>query len=332
MKTPTATILGISALVPLVVALLLTVFAWPVVNTAPNKLPVGLVTTSTMQKRLPQLLERARPGAFDFKTYASEEEARKAILEREVYGALLVDPAKPDNFKVLTASAGSPAVAQLIGAIGGQVGTLLSASGFGAPMTEDLVTATTDDPRQATLIGGVLPLVISGIISGLLLTTNLRRGGERLTGTVLIALTTGFAMTSIVQFGFKTVQGSYLTNSLVVSLAIAAIVSLVTGLVSSLGTRGLGVAGITLMLVSNPFSALSSAPEMLPGIWGSIGQLLPLGAFGHALRSVAFFDGHGASGPLWVLVFWVVLGSSLILLGSRQPAASRATSTANAAT
>lgn len=330
MKAPASTILGISTLIPLVVTLLLTVFAWPVVNTAPNKLPLGLVTSSTMQKRLPQLLERARPGAFDFKSYASEKEARKAILEREVYGALLIDPAKPDDFKVLTASAGSPAVAQLIGAIGGQVGTLLSASGFGTPTTEDLVPATTDDPRQAALIGGVLPLVISGIISGLLLTTKLRRGGERIAAVLLIALLTGFAMTSIVQFGFKTIQGSYLTNSLVASLAVAAVVALATGLASSLGTRGLGVAGATLLLVSNPFSALSSAPEMLPGIWGSIGQLLPLGAFGHALRSVAFFDSHGAGGPLWVLLLWVTFGSSLILLGSRQPAASPATSTASA--
>ncbi len=318
MKTPLTTILGISALVPLVVSLLLTVFAWPAVNTAPNKLPIGLVTTPTMTKRLPQLLERLRPGAFDLKAFASETEARQAILEREVYGAILLDPTRPEDFKVLTASAGSPAVAQLIGVIGGQVGTLLSASGFAAPILEDLVPATTDDPRQAALVGSALPLVISGILGGLLLTTRLRSASERITAILLIALFTGFAMTGIVQFGFKTLQGSYLTNSLIASLAIAAVVSLVVGLGSSLGARGLGLAGATLMLVANPFSALSSAPEMLPGVWGTVGQLLPLGAFGHLLRSVAFFEGNGASQALWVLLFWVVFGLALILLGSRQ--------------
>jgi hypothetical protein len=318
MRTPVTTILGISALVPLVVSVLLIVFAWPVVNTAPNKLPIGLVTSTTMTQRLPKLLEGIRPGAFDLKAFSTENEARQAILEREVYGAIVLDPTKPEDFKVLTASAGSPAVAQLIGVIGGQVGTLLSASGFAAPILEDLVPATTDDPRQAGLVGGALPLVISGIISGLLLTTRLRNASERITATLLIALLTGFAVTSIVQFGFKTLEGSYLTNSLIASLAVAAVVSFEVGLGSSLGVAGLGLAAVTMMLVANPFSALSSAPEMLPGIWGPIGQLLPLGAFGHLLRSVAFFNGNGAGQPLWVLLSWVVFGLALILIGSRQ--------------
>jgi hypothetical protein len=319
MRTPITTTLGIAALVPLVVSLLLIIFAWPVVNTAPNKLPIGLVTSTTMTQRLPKLLEGLRPGAFVLKAFDSEAQARQAILEREVYGAILLDPTKPADFKVLTASAASPAVAQLIGVIGGQVGTLLSASGFAAPILEDLVPATTDDPRQAGLVGSALPLVISGIVSGLLLTTRLQRADERITATLMIALLTGFAVTSIVQFGFKTLEGSYLTNSLIASLAVAAVVSFEVGLGSSLGVAGLGLAAVTMMLVSNPFSALSSAPEMLPGIWGLIGQLLPLGAFGHLLRSVAFFNGNGANQSLWVLLIWMIFGITLILFGSRQP-------------
>ncbi len=318
MKTQTVTVLGISALVPLLVSLLLTVFAWPAVNTAPNKLPVGLVTSATMTKRLPQLLERIRPGAFDFKAFGSEEEARQAIIEREVYGVILLDPASPEDFKILTASAGSPGVAQLIGIIGTQIGTLLSASGFGTPTIEDVVPATSDDPRQAALVGSALPLVLSGIVSGLLLTMRLHSASERITAIVLIALFTGFAMTGIVQFGFKTLEGSYLTNSLIASLAVAAVVSFEVGLGASLGARGLGLAAFTMMLVANPFSALSSAPEMLPGMWGPVGQLLPLGAFGHLLRSAAFFEGKGANQPLWVLLGWIVFGLTLILIGSRQ--------------
>ena len=318
MNRPLFAIIGIAALVPLIVCLLLTVFAWPVVNTAPNRLPIGLVTTSTMAKRLPQLLEGVRPGGFDLKPYANPEVARRAVLTREIYGAILVDPTKPADFKLLTASAGGPAVAQVLTAVGAQVGTLLEPLGFKAPQIEDVVPATSDDPRQATMIGGVLPLVISGIVSGLLVTSSLRTSTERIVAALLIALVAGFAVTSIMQFGFKTLEGSYLTNSVVVSLSVAANVLFVTGLVASLGTRGLGVASVTLMLISNPFSALSSAPEMLPGVWGAVGQLLPLGAFGHLLRSAAFFNGNGSGQPMFVLLFWAVLGMTLILIGSRQ--------------
>ena len=318
MKTSITTILGISAIVPLVVSLLLIVFAWPAINTAPNKLPIGLVTTTTMSERLPKLLERIRPGAFDLRNYPNETEVRQAIQKREIYGALLLNPASPADFKALTASAGSPAVAQVIGVIAGQVGTLLSASGFGAPIIEDLIPSTIDDPRQASLDGSALPLVISGIISGVLLTTRLQRARDRILAVLLIALATGFALMGIVQFGFKTLEGSYLVNSLIASLAVGAVVSFEVGLGSSLGVRGLALAAFTMMLIANPFSALGSAPEMLPGIWGTIGQLLPLGAFGHLLRSVVFFTGNGSSQPLIVLVFWVVFGLSLILIGSRQ--------------
>jgi len=316
--SPFVFVLAVAVLIALGASALLSVFAWPVVHTAPNQLPVGLVTTSTLSERLPQLLERSLPGAFAFKPYADEAQARTAILKREVYGAVLLDPAQPANFKVLTASAGGPAVAQLLTGVGNQIGTLMAASGFATPTVEDVVPTTADDPRQATLAAIVLPLVITGYISGFLLPTRLSRRRERIGATGMVALIAGFSFASVIQFGFQTIAGSFLTNGLVFSLAVGAVVALVMGLRARLGVRGLGLAGVVLMLISNPFSALTSAPEMLPGVWGMVGQLLPLGAFGHLLRSVVFFGGNGAALPLWVLFGWITFGCALILLGSRQ--------------
>ena len=72
------------------------------------------------------------------------------------------------------------------------------------------------------------------------------------------------------------------------------------------------------MLVGNPFSGMTSAPELLPTGWSTLGQLLPPGATGTLLRSVAFFDGAGGTRALWILVGWVVLGLALAVLGSRR--------------
>ena len=63
---------------------------------------------------------------------------------------------------------------------------------------------------------------------------------------------------------------------------------------------------------------MTSAPEMLPTGWATLGQLLPPGATGTLLRSVAFFDGAGGTRALWILVGWVVLGLALAVLGSRR--------------
>ncbi|GHF53882.1 hypothetical protein HNQ07_003531 [Deinococcus metalli] len=311
------TVLGIGLLIPLIVTTLLTVFAWPAYRTAPHHLPVGLVTTATLSSRLPALLETSVPGGFSLTTYENEARARLAIKQREVYGAILLDPARPADFKVLTASAGSPAAANVISGLGTQVGTVMAAAGFSAPQVEDVVPATAQDPRQATLIGAVLPLVLSGMVTGLLISTRLHRVGARLAAVSLVGLLTGLSMGSVMQFGFHTLTGSYLLNSVVIALAVGSVAALVTGLETVLGLRGLGVAGALLLLLSNPFSALTSAPELLPGWWGPLGQLLPLGAFGRLLRSVAFFGGAGGQGAMWVLVFWLALGLVLIAAGSR---------------
>jgi len=64
--------------------------------------------------------------------------------------------------------------------------------------------------------------------------------------------------------------------------------------------------------VANPWSGIGSAPELLPEPAGAIGQLLPTGAGGNLLRSVAFFDGGGAGEHLAVLAVWAVAGLALL--------------------
>lgn len=69
-----------------------------------------------------------------------------------------------------------------------------------------------------------------------------------------------------------------------------------------------------MMLVANPLSGATSAPELLPRPWGAIGQAMPAGAGGTLLRSVAFYDGARSGTPLTVLLIWSAAG--LLLLGA----------------
>jgi hypothetical protein len=83
-----------------------------------------------------------------------------------------------------------------------------------------------------------------------------------------------------------------------------------------MGSLGLALGGLTMVLVANPWSGISSAPELLPKPIGLIGQLLPPGAGGSLLRDTAFFDGAGKNGHLAVLLVWVVLGLSAMWAGA----------------
>ncbi len=89
----------------------------------------------------------------------------------------------------------------------------------------------------------------------------------------------------------------------------------IAGLGALLGRAGLGLGGAVMMLLGNPFSGASSAPEMLPQPAGAIGQWLPPGAGASLLRSVSFFDGAAATGPALTLVWWAALGLGAVLLG-----------------
>jgi hypothetical protein len=85
-----------------------------------------------------------------------------------------------------------------------------------------------------------------------------------------------------------------------------------------------------MMLVGNPLSGTSTAPEMLPGWSGALGQLMPPGAGGRLLRSTAFFEGRGVAQAVTVLAAWVALGAALCLIGglrARRTAEFRSTST-----
>jgi hypothetical protein len=87
-------------------------------------------------------------------------------------------------------------------------------------------------------------------------------------------------------------------NAAAIGLFALAASAAVAGLGSVLGYPGIGLGALLVFLVGNPLSAVSSAPELLPEPWGQVGQWLPVGAGGAALRSAAYFDWAGATQPI----------------------------------
>ena len=290
-RPPAAAILA----VPVVVALVLTLFAWPNARLEPRDLPIGVAgpppAAAAIEKRLAQ-----QEGAFDLQRYGDEAAARAAIEDRDVYGAFVATPSGP---KVLTASAASPAVAQL----------LTQAASETRAATEDVVEA---GPHATALGSSVLPLVIAGILTGiagvLLSSTALGRAGRVLLASVL----TGVLAAVIVQSWLEVVGGDWVANAAVLGLTVLAIGAALAGLYAVIGRAGLLIGALLMIFVGNPFSAVGSAPELLPQPAGAIGQLMPPGAGANLLRSTGFFDGAGAGSHLMVLAAWSLAGLALL--------------------
>ncbi|MEI2774650.1 MAG: hypothetical protein V9G19_01505 [Tetrasphaera sp.] len=108
------------------------------------------------------------------------------------------------------------------------------------------------------------------------------------------------------------------------ALGILAIAFPVLGLEQRFGTAGLGIMGVILTFLANPLSGLATGPQWLPAFWGQLGQFLPIGAAGTAIRSAVYFGGAGATQAWIVLAGWTLAGLALALIVSRKKAATTA--------
>ncbi|GAA1657860.1 hypothetical protein [Actinoplanes couchii] len=308
--SPWSRVLGAAALLTAIISVLLTAFAWPSVRSSVHDVPIAVAGPAAAVEQVTAALGEKMPDAFDFTAVADTKAAEQLILDREVYGAIDLTAGTP---QVITASAASAQVAQVLQT----VGAALSQTGTpGATVAvRDLVSPPADDPRGAGLAAAALPLVMGGMLTAILLTRMLQGSGRRIAGALTFAVTGGLAMTAILQFWFGSLGGSYLANVGAISLTIAATSLTLLGLESLLGYPGLGLGSAIMMLIGNPLSGTVSAPQMLPGWSGALGQLLPPGAGGQLLRSTAYFDGAGSTHAIIVLAGWLALGVVLYVAG-----------------
>ena len=306
------TVAGVVVLLTAIVSVLLTAFAWPSVRSSVHDVPIAVAGPAAAVTPVSSALRGRLPGGFAITEVPDTAAAEGLIRDREVYGAIDLSSGTP---QVIVASAASSAVAQTLQSVATALRPTQTPDRGTAVAVRDLVALPADDPRGAGLSAGALPLVMGGLLAALLLTRLVRGTTRRVAGALAFAVSSGFALAAILQFWFGSLNGAYWANSGTIALTIAATSLAILGLESLLGSVGFGLGAVAMMLVGNPLSGTSTAPEMLPGWSGTLGQLLPPGAGGRLLRSTAFFEGHDATRPAVVLMIWLALGLLLCLAG-----------------
>ena len=316
----------VSVLLPMMIVLAVLAFAWPQARLAPRNLPVGIVGTGQASEHVLQGLTRGDPGGFDIHPYPDEASALSAIEDRNVYGAF--DVAAGD-ITVLEASAASPTVAQLLTTVGQQLARHASreAAADGRPQRAiqardvDVVATSASDPRGLVLGTALLPLTICGVImaSLLVLVLKFRPAWRQIMALIIVSATAGLGAYLIAQGFLGALPHEHVATWAALSFTVLAIGAPVAGLIALIGPAGLGLGAIVMVFAGNPFSGVTSAPQLLPTPVGLIGQWLPPGAGAELLRSTAYFNGNGAAGHLSVLIMWSVLGLAAIVAGHHAP-------------
>jgi hypothetical protein len=224
---------------------------------------------------------------------------------------------------MLIATGASPAMAQLLTTVSVELGAqFTAASGVNAMSfaIEDLAPLGDKDPRGLGLSAGSLPLIIAGIVVGLLGSMRLRRTSQKFLVAGLAGTLAAFSIVAILNLWLGSLQGNYFIEVGVVALGIAAVSLTVMGAAALAGRVGLlSVIGL-FFIVGNPLGGVALPQELYPSFLGTLGQYLPLGAEVNLLRRVSYFPEASTISQWATLVAWLAVGVLLLVLApERKP-------------
>jgi hypothetical protein len=326
---PRAIVLALGAAAAVIVVLL--AFLWPTITSSVKDVPIAVAGTSEQVAQIEKTLDAKADGAFAVTATSDRSDAVALIRSRDVYGAIVLG----DKPEVLTASANGAAVSQIFGQLAAQLQTQANAAASaavqkgiaagkipaGTPAPEiavpvtDVVPLASTDSRGLGLTAASFPLVLGGMLGGILISLLVAGVWRRLASVLVYGLVTGFAVVGVMQGWFGVLQGDFWINSLAVSLATFATASFIVGMNALIGKAGIAVGSVVTMLVGNPLSSAAQPLQFTAAPWGAIGQWFVPGASGTLVRDLSYFPDANATFAWLVLTGWALLGVVTMIAG-----------------
>src|ERR1700694_4275590 len=297
---------------PLVGGLLIVVVFIGLIGTAirspqPHDIPVGLVGPAPAVQQMSTAFGANAPGAFQFTTYASEQDARAALDARTVDGVLVLSTGN----LIVAGAAGDGAT----GVITAAFTNAFKAQG-NALTVEIVHPFPTGDAHGLILFFVVLATLISTLASQAILFgtgksvgLGLRLGFIAAYG-VLVGLT-AMGMGAWIAGGYG--DGFWAAAGLD-ALASMALGAMVGALARLLGAPGIGLAAL-VMLLSLVSSGGPIGSQFLPDLYRALAPWTIAAQVCSALRGGLFFGGAALAGPITVLVGWLAVGLAILWLG-----------------
>jgi len=322
-----------------IVAVVVLGFVWPTATAQPQHLPVAIAGPADQTATLEDALAERDPSPLDLRDASDRDEAVAMIRDREVYGAILLGPAP----EVVVASAASPVAAQALrgvaqelqtqiwaaaqegltqqlAALGqalraGVVPELPAAPEIPTVVVTDVVPLAGGDATGAGLAAAAFPLVLGGILGGVLLVLLVAGVVRRLAGLAVFAVVAGAGIALVLQTWFGILQGPWILNALAAGLGVAATGALIVGFNALIGPAGIGVGAVITMLVGNPLAAAAVPWQFLAEPWGLVGQWFVPGASATLLRTLSYFPDASTLVPWLTIAAWTAAGVVLSLVG-----------------
>lgn len=314
-----AALFGIAGAV--LVGIVVLAFVWPIATASARDLPVAIAGPDAQVNAIESAVASGSDGAIAFTPVADRDAAVASIERRETYGAIVLGPAP----EVLVASAANASVASLLRSTATELQAGLQAQAPGAVVTvTDVVPLSASDPNGSGLVAASFPLVLGGMLGGILISFLVVGVLRRFVALGICSLAAGVLLALVMQTWFGFLQGDFALNALALALSMLGTASFIVGLHALLGTRGIPVAAVITMLVGNPISGASLPHEFIASPWGTIGQYFVPGAASSLVRELSYFPQANPTMQWLVLGAWSAAGLILSAAGhfrSRAPIA-----------
>jgi hypothetical protein len=179
----------------------------------------------------------------------------------------------------------------------------------------DLVPLPSSDPRGATAFSMIISLIIAAILGSTVIYVlgQHRPPPARLAVMAALAIGAGLVAALVTNVIVTAFPSHFIAVWGVAALFVLALGLPIAAFQVLLGVAGTAIGAVMFLVIGNPASGGSSAPELLPGFWRDLSQLLPPGAAITAMRSVVYFHGHGATNALLVLGTYAILGAAAVV-------------------
>ncbi len=295
----------------------------------PHHVPVAVGGPPAVAVQLNRL-----PGdPLDARHVSSRSDALSQIDDREVYGAY-----EPATNRLFVASAANRATAI---ALEQTFNLVMSAQGRPAVLVTDVKPLPLKDPNGTAAFYAVIAWMFGGYIGATLIgligsprSTSRQRASARIAALAGFGIVGGILSVVMLRASFGVFSGHVVALSAIGALTIFASGAATAGIQAAAGPAGTGLVILGFVILGNSASGGPFARPLLPGLWRTIGGVLPPGASVDLTRSALFFGGARIAGAILVLVAWAVLGALLALaLGGRimDPADTEAAAAAGAA-
>ncbi|KAB1150483.1 DUF3533 domain-containing protein [Streptomyces luteolifulvus] len=287
-------------------------------NPKPRDVPFGVVAPRAAAEQAVDQLERLPGDPLDPRTVADAATARNQITDRDIDGALIIDPAATTD-TLLVASGGGRALSNTLITLT----TALERPQGRAVRTVDVAPSGTKDPSGLSSFYLVVGWCVGGYLCAAALAMSAgaqpsdpQRAVIRLAVMALVAIVGGLGGAVIAGPVLDALPGSTAALWGLGALIVFAVGAATLAFQGLFGTIGVGLAILLVVILGNPSAGGALPLPLLPPFWQAIGPALPPGTGTWTARSIAYFDGNDVAVSLLVLSAWALAGVVITLLAA----------------